>query len=165
VHHLNKPAPEWKIRIVNIIRSGFTVLARSRDTAERQRYRIIARGAGEPRRSARGSIREPVPHAWSYKNASFEKRVGGNGRTSPPRRRTHGGTDAGALALVKPLPPQAVAERPGFTRATRPGHNRHRRTEGLWLKVMVSRPVSRRAPRHPFEIQKSHKDRRGSLAT
>ena len=27
---------------------------------------------------------------------------------------------AGALALVKPLPPKAVAGRPGFTRATRP---------------------------------------------
>src|SRR5215831_12052675 len=39
---------------------------------------------------------------------------------APPRRPTHGGTGAGALALVKPLPPQAVAGRPGFTRATRP---------------------------------------------
>src|SRR5262245_5039262 len=38
---------------------------------------------------------------------------------APPRRRTHGGTGAGALALVKPLPPQAVAARPGFTRAKR----------------------------------------------
>src|SRR5215469_2403005 len=33
------------------------------------------------------------------------------------RRRTHGGAGAKALALVKPLPPKAVAERPGFTRA------------------------------------------------
>src|SRR6516165_6569346 len=38
----------------------------------------------------------------------------------PPRRRTHGGAGAGALGLVKPLPPKAVAGRPGFTRAKRP---------------------------------------------
>src|SRR6516225_3888229 len=37
-----------------------------------------------------------------------------------PRPRTHGGTGAGALALVKPLPPKAMAGRPGFTRAKRP---------------------------------------------
>src|SRR5262249_44261003 len=41
------------------------------------------------------------------------------GEPTPPRRRTHGGTGAGSLALVKPLPPQAVAARPGFTRAKR----------------------------------------------
>jgi hypothetical protein len=37
-----------------------------------------------------------------------------------PHRRTHGGAGAGVLALVKPLPPKAVAGRPGFTRAKRP---------------------------------------------
>ena len=42
------------------------------------------------------------------------------GDPAPPRRRTHGGAGAGALALVKPLPPKAVAGRPGFTRAKRP---------------------------------------------
>src|SRR6516225_5143654 len=42
------------------------------------------------------------------------------GDPAPPRRRTHGGTGAGALALVKPLPPKAVAGRPGFTRAKCP---------------------------------------------
>src|SRR6516225_6027550 len=42
------------------------------------------------------------------------------GDPSPPRRRTHGGASAEALALVKPLPPKAVAGRPGFTRAKRP---------------------------------------------
>jgi hypothetical protein len=41
--------------------------------------------------------------------------------TQPPHhRRTHGGTGAGVLALVKPLPPRAVAGWPGFTRAKRP---------------------------------------------
>ena len=33
------------------------------------------------------------------------------GDPAPPRRRTHGGTGAGVLALVKPLPPKAVAGR------------------------------------------------------
>src|SRR5215469_8114590 len=42
------------------------------------------------------------------------------GDPAPPRRRTHGGAGAGALALVKPLPPKAVGGRPGFTRARRP---------------------------------------------
>jgi len=42
------------------------------------------------------------------------------GDPAPPRRRTHGGTGAGVLALVKPLPPKAVAGRPGFTSAKRP---------------------------------------------
>src|SRR6516162_487146 len=42
------------------------------------------------------------------------------GDPAPPRRRTHGGASAEALALVKPLPPKAVAGRPGFTRAKRP---------------------------------------------
>ena len=42
------------------------------------------------------------------------------GDPAPLRRRTHGGAGAGALALVKPLPPEAVAGRPGFTRAKRP---------------------------------------------
>src|SRR5215831_18188612 len=42
------------------------------------------------------------------------------GDPAPPHRRTHGGTGAGVLALVKPLPPKAVAGRPGFTRAKRP---------------------------------------------
>src|SRR5262249_36463521 len=42
------------------------------------------------------------------------------GDPAPPRRRTHGGTGAGVLAFVKPLPPKAVAGRPGFTRAKRP---------------------------------------------
>jgi hypothetical protein len=37
-----------------------------------------------------------------------------------PRGRTHCGTGAGALTLVEPLPPEAVARRPGFTRAERP---------------------------------------------
>ena len=58
------------------------------------------------------------------------------GDPAPPRRRTHGGTGAGALALVKPLPPKAVAGRSGFTRAKRLGHNRHRRTDGLRFKTM-----------------------------
>src|SRR6201987_6435789 len=42
------------------------------------------------------------------------------GDPAPPHRRTHGGTSAGVLALIKPLPPKAVAGRPGFTRAKRP---------------------------------------------
>jgi len=42
------------------------------------------------------------------------------GDPAPPRRRTHGGAGAGALGFIKPLPPKAVAERPGFTRAKRP---------------------------------------------
>jgi hypothetical protein len=42
------------------------------------------------------------------------------GDPAPPHRRTHGRTGAGVLALVKPLPPKAVAGRPGFTRAKRP---------------------------------------------
>src|ERR1700756_3356657 len=42
------------------------------------------------------------------------------GDPAPPHRRTHGGTGAGVRALVKPLPPKAVAGRPGFTRAKRP---------------------------------------------
>src|SRR6201993_3865758 len=42
------------------------------------------------------------------------------GDPAPPHRRTRGGTGAGVLALVKPLPPKAVAVRPGFTRAKRP---------------------------------------------
>src|SRR6516162_1662342 len=42
------------------------------------------------------------------------------GDPAPPHRRTHGGTGAGVLALVKPLPPKAVAGRPGFTSAKRP---------------------------------------------
>src|SRR6516225_5856414 len=42
------------------------------------------------------------------------------GDPAPLRRRTHGGAGARALALVKPLPPKAVAGRPGFTRAKRP---------------------------------------------
>jgi len=42
------------------------------------------------------------------------------GDPAPLRRRTHGGAGAGALALVKPSPPKAVAGRPGFTRAKRP---------------------------------------------
>ena len=37
------------------------------------------------------------------------------GDSAPPHRRTHGGTGAGVLALVKPLPPKAAAGRPGFT--------------------------------------------------
>src|SRR6516162_8051789 len=42
------------------------------------------------------------------------------GDPAPLRRRTHGGAGAGALALVKPSLPKAVAGRPGFTRAKRP---------------------------------------------
>src|SRR6516162_1791879 len=42
------------------------------------------------------------------------------GDPAPLRRRTHGGAGARAPALVKPLPPKAVAGRPGFTRAKRP---------------------------------------------
>src|SRR6202007_2261312 len=42
------------------------------------------------------------------------------GDPAPFHRRTCGGTGAGVLALVKPLPPKAVAGRPGFTRAKRP---------------------------------------------
>jgi len=42
------------------------------------------------------------------------------GDPAPPHRRTHGGTGAGVLALVKPLPPKAVAGRPGFTRVSAP---------------------------------------------
>jgi len=42
------------------------------------------------------------------------------GDPAPSCRRTHGGAGAGALALVKPLPPKAVAGRPDFTRAKRP---------------------------------------------
>ena len=36
-----------------------------------------------------------------------------------------------------------------------PGHNHHRRTDGPRFKTTHSRRAPRRAPRHPFEIQKS----------
>ena len=62
------------------------------------------------------------------------------GDPAPSRRRTHGGTGAGALALVKPLPPKAVAGRPGFTRTSAPGHNRHRRTDGLRFTTISRAP-------------------------
>jgi hypothetical protein len=59
---------------------------------------------------------------------------------APSRRRKHGGTGAGALALVKPSPPKAVAGRPGFTRVSAPGHNRHRRTDGLRFTTISCAP-------------------------
>src|SRR5215469_13351826 len=37
-----------------------------------------------------------------------------------------------------------------------PGQNRHRRTDGLSLRAMLSRLAPRRVPRYPLEIQKSH---------
>jgi len=55
---------------------------------------------------------------------------------APPRRRTHGGTGAGALALVKPLPPKAVAEGQALQGANARGHNRHQRADGLRFKTM-----------------------------
>jgi hypothetical protein len=45
------------------------------------------------------------------------------GDPAPPHRRTHGGTGAGVWALVKPLPPKALAGRLGFTRAHTPARN------------------------------------------
>jgi hypothetical protein len=76
---------------------------------------------------------------------------------APPHRRTHGGTEAGVLALVKPLPPKAVAGRPGFTRAKRPRLRSPPADDGLRFKTMRSRQASCRALHHPFEIQKSQK--------
>ena len=65
--------------------------------------------------SARASLRTRAFHEPLLKNEWVEM-----GDPTPPHRRTHGGTGAGVLALVKPLPPKAVAGRPGFTRAKRP---------------------------------------------
>ena len=75
------------------------------------------------------------------------------GDPAPPRRRTHGGTGAGVLALVKPLPPKAVAAGQALQGPSIPGYDRHRRTDGLPFKAMRSRQASCRALRHPFEIQ------------
>jgi hypothetical protein len=59
---------------------------------------------------------------------------------APPRRRTHGGTGAGALALVKPLPPKVVAEGQALQGPRGPGHNGHRRADGLRFKTMSCAP-------------------------
>jgi hypothetical protein len=72
--------------------------------------------------------------------SSFESEWAEMRDAAPPRRRTHGGTGAGALAFVKPSPPKAVAGRPGFTRASAPGHNRHRRTDGLRFTTISCAP-------------------------
>ena len=82
------------------------------------------------------------------------------GDPAPPHRRTHGGTGAGALALVKPLPPKAVAGRPGFTRVKRPRLRSPPAERWAAGQTMRSRQASCRAPHHPFEIQKSQKYRR-----
>ena len=42
------------------------------------------------------------------------------GDPAPPQCRRHGGTGAGVLALVKPLPPKAVAEGQALQGAKRP---------------------------------------------
>src|SRR6516165_1514586 len=65
---------------------------------------------------ARGHMRRDL----SRKRPLFKNEWVEMGDPAPLRRRTHGGAGAGALALVKPSPPKAVAGRPGFTRAKRP---------------------------------------------
>ena len=77
------------------------------------------------------------------------------GDPAPPRRRTHGEAGARALALVKPLPPKAVAGRPALQGSGVAGYNRHWRTDGQRIKTTRSRQASSRARHHPFEIQKS----------
>jgi hypothetical protein len=52
--------------------------------------------------------------------ASFEKRVGGNGPSSPSSPSNARWNECRGTALVKPLPPKAVAGRPDFTRAKCP---------------------------------------------
>jgi hypothetical protein len=75
------------------------------------------------------------------------------GDAAPLHRRTHGGTGAGVLALVKPLPPKAVAAGQALQGPSVPGYDRYRRTDGLRFKTMASRQASCRALHHPFEIQ------------
>src|ERR1700739_206738 len=67
------------------------------------------------------------------------------GDPAPPHRRTHGGTSAGVLALVKPLPPKAVAGRPGFTGATRPRLRSPPADRWAVVRNMRSRQASCRA--------------------
>jgi hypothetical protein len=64
-----------------------------------------------------------------------------------------GGTGVGALVLVKPLPPQAVAE--FYKDYASPSRNHHRRTDGLSPRAMLSPLAPRRVPRYPLEIQHS----------
>jgi len=73
------------------------------------------------------------------------------GDPAPPHRRTHGGTGAGVLALVKPLLPKAVAGRPGFTRAKRP--RLRSPPADRWAAVQEHALAPLRALNHPFEIQ------------
>ena len=61
------------------------------------------------------------------------------GDPAPLRRRTHGGAGAGALALVKPLPPEAVAGRQALQGPSVPAHNRHQRTDGQRFNTSRSR--------------------------
>jgi hypothetical protein len=76
------------------------------------------------------------------------------GDPAPPRRRRHGGAGAGALGLVKPLPPEAVAGRPGFTRATRPPATIATGAPmGCDSRPRARGQSSRRALNHPFEIR------------
>jgi hypothetical protein len=86
-------------------------------------------------------------------SASFEFKWVTMGDSALPRRRTHGRAGAGALALVTPLPPTAVAGRPGFTRAKRPWlqsppADRWAAIQGLALARSLLPGAH-----HPFEIQ------------
>jgi hypothetical protein len=76
---------------------------------------------------------------------------------APPRRRTHGGTGAGALALVKPLPPKAVAEGQALQGPTPLATIATSGRMGCGSRPCLARPASRRALCHPFEIQKRPK--------
>ena len=57
---------------------------------------------------------------------------------APPHRRAHGGKGAGMLAVVKPLPPKAVAGRPG---SQGPSVRSYEKTD--------ARSIARRVIEHP----------------
>jgi hypothetical protein len=75
------------------------------------------------------------------------------GDPAPPRRRTHGGTGAGARPLSSPCRRRRWPEGQALQGPSVPGYDRHRRTDGLRFKTIRSRQASCRALRHPFEIQ------------
>jgi hypothetical protein len=76
------------------------------------------------------------------------------GDPAPPRRRTHGGAGAGALVLVKPLPPKAVAGRPGFTRTKRPRLQSPPAYRWAAIQDHALAPSPSRALHHPIRNSK-----------
>jgi hypothetical protein len=122
----------------------------------RGRRRRLGRGPANvgprPFPEIRTGVRNRASHRWRLWPLSKNEWVE-MGDPAPPHRRTHGGTGAGVLALVKPLPPKAVAAGQALQGPSVPGYDRHRRTDGLRFKTMGSRQASCRALHHPFEIQ------------